>query len=86
LAAKAATFGWSDVQLFGCHRDMPWLVVWWGAIRFVNGGEIIDITDDIIRITTSRGTQQSISRMRHDYDFIVPVWDVPASSAASLSP
>jgi hypothetical protein len=81
-SAKAAALGWDARSLFGCHRDMPHLAVWWGALWFVNGGAIDDISSDIIRITTAHGTQQSIRKMDHAYDFIVPVWDVPVSSAA----
>jgi hypothetical protein len=82
-SAKAAALGWDARSLFGCHRDMPHLAVWWGAIWFVNGGVIDDVAPDVMHVTTMRGTQQSIRKMDHTYDFLVPVWDAPAPSATS---
>jgi hypothetical protein len=81
---KVAALGWSEVQLFGCHRDMPWVCNWWGALWFVAGGTIDDISHDIIYVTSVRGLPQSISRMRHAYEFLVPVWDVPMPETASV--
>jgi hypothetical protein len=84
-ATRATALGWDARSLFGCHRDMPHLIVWWGAIWFINGGKVDEISPDIIRVTTTSGVRQSIGRMDHVYDFIVPVWDAPVLSAARLS-
>jgi hypothetical protein len=75
-AERAAALGWSATQLFGCHRDRPLICNWWGALLLIAGGEILGMTNAITRIKTLRGTQQSLRRMEHPYDFIVPVWDV----------
>jgi hypothetical protein len=73
---KAATFAWDARQLFGCHRERPWIRQWWGALWLINRGEILAMSADVIRIKTARGTQQSIRKMDHPYDFIVPVWEL----------
>jgi hypothetical protein len=75
-AEKAVTAGWDARQLFGCHRDRPGICNWWGALHFIQGGEILAITDVGMSLMTIRGTRQSLRRMDHPYDFIVPVWDV----------
>ena len=31
----AATLGWDARKLFGCHRDRPWLLNWWGMLWFL---------------------------------------------------
>jgi hypothetical protein len=73
---KAATFAWDARQLFGCHRERPWIRQWWGALWLINRGETLAMSADVIRIKTARGTQQSIRKMDHPYDFIVPVWEL----------
>jgi hypothetical protein len=34
------------------------------------------MTETMIRLENPRGLRQSIRRMDHPYDFIVPVWDL----------
>jgi hypothetical protein len=75
-AIKAATLGWDARQLFGCHRDRPWVLNWWGMLWFLGGSKILAMTETMIRLENPRGLRQSIRRMDHPYDFIVPVWDV----------
>jgi hypothetical protein len=74
-AEKAAALNWDARHLFGCHRDRPSIIQWWGALWLFNGGEIVAMSADVIRIKTTRGTQQSIRKMDHTCDFIVPVWE-----------
>jgi hypothetical protein len=75
-AIKAATLGWDTRQLFGCHRDRPWILNWWGALWFIQGGEILAMTEATISLKNIRGVRQSIRRPAiTGYDFIVPVWD-----------
>jgi hypothetical protein len=74
MGTKAATLGWNAVQLFGCHREWPSIVQWWGAMWLISGGEIVALSVDVIRIKTVRGAQQSIRKTDHTCDFTVPVW------------
>ncbi len=75
-AEKAAALKWDGRQLFGCHCDRPSILQWWGALWLVNGGEIVAMSADVIRIKTTRGTQQSIRKMDHPYNFVAPVWEL----------
>jgi hypothetical protein len=75
-ADKAAALGWDARALFGCRRDRPWMVQWWGAVWFINGGTLLAMTDTTMSLQTTHGARQSLRRMEHPYDFIVPVWEV----------
>jgi hypothetical protein len=76
-AVRAAEIGWDTLQLFGVHRDRPWILNWWGAVLFLGGARILALTEQRIFLTPPRGTKQSIQRPAFDgYDFIMPVWDV----------
>jgi hypothetical protein len=76
-AIKAATLGWDARQLFGCHRDRPWIRNWWGAVLFLGGARILALTPTTFSIQNVRGTRQSIYRPGFaGYDLIVPVWDL----------
>jgi hypothetical protein len=76
-AVRAEALGWDARQLFGCHRDRPWIVNWWGALWFIHGGEILAMTEAMLLLKTIRGVRQSVRRPEIiGYDFIVPVWDV----------
>jgi hypothetical protein len=72
---KAATFAWDARQLFGCHRDRPNVRQWWGAVWLLKGGQIVAMEADTIYIETAGGVRQTIRKMDHRYDFIVPVWE-----------
>ncbi|SRR5258708_2362872 len=74
-ANKAATLGWDACSLFGCHRDLPWIINWWGALWFVNGGKILEMSETTMALRTVRGVSQSVRKMEHRYDFIVPGWE-----------
>jgi hypothetical protein len=75
-ADQAARLGWDARQLFGCHRDRPSVCNWWGELLFIQGSEILGMTEAIIRLETRRGVRQSLRKMDHPYDIIVPVWDI----------
>jgi hypothetical protein len=84
-ATKAATLGWDARQLFGCHRVRPWILNWWGALWFIQGGEILAMTEATISLKNIRGVRQSIRRPAiTGYDFIVPVWDVSSRWSTEL--
>ena len=73
----AATLGWDARKLFGCHRDRPWILNWWGMLWFLGGGKILALTETMIRLENTRGTRQSIYRPGFSgCDFIVPIWDL----------
>jgi hypothetical protein len=47
------------------------------ALRFIQGGEILAMTDATISLKTIRGTRQSFTDLGSaGYDFIVPIWDL----------
>jgi hypothetical protein len=75
-AARAAALDWDARQLFGCHRDRPHLVTWRGVLWFLAGGQIVAMSEDTARIKTVRGAPGTVMKMKHPYDFIVPVWEV----------
>ena len=67
---------WDARQLFGCHRERPWISNWWGAIWLIAGGKILAISQDIISVETIRGVRQTIRKMDHPYDFIATAWEL----------
>ena len=73
-SAKAAALHWDARQLFGCHRERPSIVQWWGALWLINGGKIVAMSAGVIRIKTARCTQQSFRKMDHTCNFVVPAW------------
>lgn len=75
-APQAATLGWDARALFGCHRERPWIVNWWGALWFIHGGEILAMTETTLSLKTIRGVRQSLRRTDiTGYDFNVPIWN-----------
>jgi hypothetical protein len=75
-AVTAAKIGWNVEQLFGCHRERPWILNWRSAMWFLGGGKILALTETLISIENTRGTRQSIRRPDHPFDIIVPIWDL----------
>jgi hypothetical protein len=75
-AEKAAALKWDARQLFGAHRGRPNICNWWGAVWFISGGEILAMSETTMKLRTVGGLSQSISKMNHPYDFIVPAWEL----------
>jgi hypothetical protein len=52
-ATRAATLAWDARRLFGCHRDRPEVLNWWGALWFIGGSQILAMTETMISLKPS---------------------------------
>ena len=77
-AGQAAALGWSDLEVFGCHRRSPAARLdAMGLVAALNGDRIVAMTDDDAVIENARGT-----RARHFRQLTAPegewavLWDL----------
>lgn len=59
--AKAIELGWTAIELFGMSRSHPWTLQSWGAVPFVNGCKIAEITAGEIWIETGRDRRDPLT-------------------------
>jgi hypothetical protein len=79
-AARAAEFGWSSFDLFGCDRKRPFARVDnMGLVWFVNGGTIVALRPDGAVIETRMRARQSYRRRSTDTDRVVLAWELSAN-------
>jgi hypothetical protein len=64
---QAASLGWRDWELFGCHRRAPWgRIQGMGLILLLGGDEIAALTDSEAVIRTQTGARQTHRRKAAD--------------------
>jgi hypothetical protein len=80
-AARAATFGWGPLDLFGCDRERPFARVdHMGLLWLVNGGTVVELHRDRAIIETAGGARQCYSRRPVEVGRVVLAWELISCS------
>ena len=65
--AQAASLGWRDWELFGCHRVAPWgRIQGMGLVLLLRGRELAALTKSEAAIRTTSGARQTYHRKPRD--------------------
>jgi hypothetical protein len=60
---QAASLGWQDWELFGCHRRAPWgRIQGMGLVLLLRGRELAALTESEAAIRTASGARQTYYR------------------------
>src|SRR4029077_715706 len=75
-AARAASFGWGALDLFGCDRERPFARVdHLGLLWLVKGGTVVELHRDRAILETERGVRQCYRRRPVEVGRVVLAWE-----------
>ena len=78
-AERAASFGWGQIDLFGCDRERPFARVdHLGLLWLLNGGRIAELHRDRAIVETTGGGHQTYRRRPVEVGSVVLAWELSA--------
>ncbi len=76
-AARARQLGWTALDLFGVHRERPWVYFdCMGLVPLLNGGKVVTLSDFEAVIEKPSGARMTFRRRARVPDETCPVWEM----------
>ncbi len=76
-AAQAHELGWTGLDLFGVHRERPWVRFdCMGLVPLLNGAKVVALSDTEAVIEKPSGARLTFRRHGQVPDEVCPVWEL----------
>ena len=76
-AARAHELGWTALDLFGVHRERPWVYFdCMGLVPLLNGGKVVTLSDFEAMIEKPSGARMTFRRRARVPDETCQVWEM----------
>jgi hypothetical protein len=83
-AARAVSFGWGPLDLFGCDRERPFARIdRLGLLWLLSGGAVVELHRDRAVIQVEAGARQCYRRRPVEVGRVVLAWDLTSSRVAA---